>query len=144
MCFNPTKQSFTKTELHKNQRPVWKKKISIFLSQEFCRTILIHFHSMWRRCVLTPGKVIFIHWKQLLHELKQIFLPHKKVGFLFFLHAGNIEEMEVITPLEFLAFCLSRAHLHSRGTSMVKQIERNEILLDGNLHIEEFYSLPVL
>lgn len=27
---------------------------------------------------------------------------------------------------------------------MVKQIERNEILLDGNLHIEEFYSLPVL
>lgn len=96
------------------------------------------------KIVLTPGKVTFINWKQLLDELKQIFHTHKKVGFLFFLQAGNIEEMQVITPLEFLTFCLSRAHLHSRGTSMVKQIERNEILLNGNSHIVEFYLLPVL
>lgn len=94
---------------------------------------------MWRMRSLTPGKVIFIHWKQLLDDLKQIFPPHNKVGFLFFLHAGYTEEIKVITPQEFLTLCLSMARLHSRGTSTVKPVERDETLLNKNSHIKEFY-----
>lgn len=79
---------------------------------------------MWRMRFLTPGEVIFIHWKQLLDDLKQIFPPRNKVAFLFFLHAGYVDEIKVITPKEFLTFHLPVAHLHSRGTSTVKPVEK--------------------